>query len=92
MAKQTRNVTSAFIYKTGVVLIQGSGCGEWENRDISHIKSLLPEDDTPHFSISNSCEPSPIKVVHHDTPSKSGFSARSFLLAATSRISSFLNT
>ena len=58
---------------------------------MSHIKSLLPEDDTPHFAISNSCEPSPIKVVHQDTTSKSGFPARSLLLAATSRISSFLN-
>ena len=54
---------SIFIYKTGVVLIQGSGCGEWENRDMSHIKSLLHEDDS-------SCEPSPIKVLHQDTPSR----------------------
>ena len=54
---------------------------------MSTIESLSPEDDTPHFSISNSCEPSPIKVVHQDTPSKSGFSARSLLLAAASRIS-----
>ena len=33
------------LYNTGVVLIQGSSCGQWEHTDMKAIKTLLTKEE-----------------------------------------------
>ena len=86
---------SIFAYKTGVVMIQGCDCDEWEHKDMPHIKTLLTDSDTTNIqdcTADRSYIESSIADVSIDrpTPSKSSFSARKFLMAASLKISSFI--
>ena len=40
---------SIFVYKTGVVMIQGCDCDEWEHKDMPHIKTLLTDSETANI-------------------------------------------
>ena len=95
MVKLNKNVISAcFSYKTGIVLIQGSGCGEWETKDMPDINCLLSDDNIASSSVDDSCascDTSSVKDTSQDTPPTASFSARSLLLAANNRLTSFLN-
>ena len=84
---------SIFVYKTGVVTIQGCDCDEWEHKDMLHIKTLLIDSDTANIqdcTADRSHIESSIADVSIDTPSKSSFSARKFPMAASLKISSFI--
>ena len=75
---------SIFAYETGVVMIQGCDC------DMPHIKTLLTDSDTANIqdcTADRSHIESSIADVSIDTPSKSSFSARKFLMAASLKIS-----
>ena len=53
---------TVFVYKTGVVLIQGRGCGKWESSDMAVIKSLV---NTLECEAHRSTTPDPVVNDQH---------------------------
>ena len=88
---------SMFLYNTGIVMIQGCDCDEWEHRDMPQIKTLLSDSNNASINIQNCTrdtsyiESSSVADISTDSLSKSSFSARKLLLAASLKISSFIN-